>query len=346
MKQANTSVILIIPSASYRTSPFMDAVSKLELKVLVLTDKSQVFSRNYPDKVITMNFENWRVQIENIREWSVKHDLQAVVGVDEESIVLAARLSEILGLKHNSLESVKLTKDKFLMRKALKDAGLKVPWFKRFSVHQAPQEYLKEISFPCILKPTFLSASQGVVRANNPDEFCRGVEMLSKLLAQAEVIKRGGEQANWLLVEEFLPGKEVSLEGIVSKGKLKELAIFDKPETLDGPTFPETILITPTLLDKPLQESLLETAQTTVEALGIIKGPVHLEFRINKKGNFILECAARSIGGLCTKVLEFKGGMSLEELILRSALGRNIEKTNLSGTVKGVMMMPIKNKGI
>lgn len=346
MKQANTSVILIIPSASYRTSPFMDAVSKLELKVLVLTDKSQVFSRNYPDKVITMDFENWRVQIENIREWSVKHDLQAVVGVDEESIVLAARLSEILGLKHNSLESVKLTKDKFLMRKALKDAGLKVPWFKRFSVHQAPQEYLKEISFPCILKPTFLSASQGVVRANNPDEYCRGVEMLSKLLAQAEVIKRGGEQANWLLVEEFLPGKEVSLEGIVSKGKLKELAIFDKPETLDGPTFPETILITPTLLDKPLQESLLETAQTTVEALGIIKGPVHLEFRINKKGNFILECAARSIGGLCTKVLEFKGGMSLEELILRSVLGRNIGKTNLSGTVKGVMMMPIKNKGI
>jgi biotin carboxylase len=324
----------------------MDAVSKLELKVLVLTDKSQVFSRNYPDKVITMNFENWRVQIENIREWSVKHDLQAVVGVDEESIVLAARLSEILGLEHNSLESVKLTKDKFLMRKALKDAGLKVPWFKRFSVHQAPQEYLKEISFPCILKPTFLSASQGVVRANNPDEYCRGVEMLSKLLAQAEVIKRGGEQANWLLVEEFLPGKEVSLEGIVNNGKLKELAIFDKPETLDGPTFPETILITPTLLDKPLQESLLETAQTTVEALGIIKGPVHLEFRINKKGNFILECAARSIGGLCTKVLEFKGGMSLEELILRSVLGRNIGKTNLSGTVKGVMMMPIKNKGI
>ena len=346
MKQANTSVILIIPSASYRTSPFMDAVSKLELKVLVLTDKSQVFSRNYPDKVITMDFENWRVQIENIREWSVKHDLQAVVGVDEESIVLAARLSEILGLEHNSLESVKLTKDKFLMRKALKDAGLKVPWFKRFSVHQAPQEYLKEISFPCILKPTFLSASQGVVRANSPEEFCRGVEMLSKLLAQAEVIKRGGEQANWLLVEEFLPGKEVSLEGIVNNGKLKELAIFDKPETLDGPTFPETILITPTLLDKPLQESLLETAQTTVEALGIIKGPVHLEFRINKKGNFILECAARSIGGLCTKVLEFKGGMSLEELILRSVLGRNIGKTNLSGTVKGVMMMPIKNKGI
>ena len=211
----------------------MDAVSKLELKVLVLTDKSQVFSEDYPDNVITMNFEHWRVHLDNIREWSVKHDLKAVLGVDEESIVLAARLSEVLGLVHNSLESVKLTKDKFLMRNALKDAGLKSPWFKRFSVHQAPQEYLKEISFPCILKPTFLSASQGVVLANSIEEFKRAFEMLSKLLAQAEVIKRGGEQANWLLVEEFLPGKEVSLEGIVSKGKLKELAISDKPETLD-----------------------------------------------------------------------------------------------------------------
>ena len=346
MKQANPSVILIIPSASYRTSPFMDAVSKLELKVLVLTDKSQVFSEDYPDNVIIMNFESWLVHIDNIREWSVKHDLKAVLGVDEESIVLAARLSEVLGLVHNSLESVKLTKDKFLMRNALKDAGLKSPWFKRFSVHQAPQELVNEISFPSILKPTFLSASQGVVLANNIEEFKRAFEMLSKLLARAEVKKRGGEQANWILVEEFLPGKEVSLEGIVSNGKLKELAIFDKPETLDGPTFPETILITPTLLDKNLQVSLFETAQTALEALGIIRGPVHIEFRINENGIFILECAARSIGGLCTKVLEFKGGMSLEELILRSALGRNIAKANFSGTAKGVLMMPINNKGI
>ena len=269
-----------------------------------------------------------------------------MIGVDEESIVLAARLSAILGLTHNSLESVKLTQDKFLMRSAFKDAGLKSPWFKRFSVNQAPQELVNEMSFPSILKPTFLSASQGVVLANNIKEFKKAFEMLSKLLALTEIKKRGGVQANWILVEEYLPGKEVSLEGIVSNGKLKELAIFDKPETLDGPTFPETILITPTLLNKNLQVSLRQTAQSAIEALGIIKGPVHIEFRINKNGIFILECASRSIGGLCAKVLEFKGGMSLEELILRSALGRNIEKINFSGTVKGVMMMPINNKGI
>jgi len=346
MKQANTSLILIIPSASYRTSSFMASVSKLELKVLVLTDKSQVFSEYYPDNVITMNFEDWQSHIENIREWSVKHDLKAVIGVDEESIVLAAKLSELLGLKHNSLESVKLTKDKYLMRKALKDFGLKSQWFKRFSVHQPIEELLTEISFPCILKPTFLSASQGVVRADNNKEFIKGTNMLVELLAQKEIKRQGGDQANWFLVEEFIPGKEVSLEGIVSNGKLKELAIFDKPETLDGPTFPETILITPTLLEEHLQVSLIKTAQTALEALGIINGPVHVEFRINNNGNYILECAARSIGGLCSKVLEFKGGMSLEELILRSSLGKNIEKSNFVGMVKGVMMMPIEKKGI
>lgn len=346
MNNANSSVILIIPSASYRTNPFMDAVSKLELKVLVLTDKSQVFNEYYPENVITMKFEHWREYVENIREWSVKHDLKAVIGVDEESIVLAANLSEFLGIGHNSLESVELTKNKYLMRKALKDSGLKSPWFKRFSIQETPEDIFAEINLPCVLKPTFLSASQGVVRVNSIEEFCRVFEMLSEFLSQAEIKKQGGEQANWILVEEYISGKEVSIEGIVNEGKLKELAIFDKPETLEGPTFPETIFITPTILPEQLQSSLLETAQTALETLGIIKGPVHVELRINVNGNYILECAARSIGGLCSKVLEFKGGMSLEELILRSALGRNIAKTKLIGMAKGVMMMPTEQSGI
>ena len=324
----------------------MDAVTKLDLKVLVITDKSQVFSEYFPEKVITINFEQWQESIENIRAWSVKFDLKAVIGVDEESIILAANLSEFLGIKHNSLESVKLTKDKYLMRKALKDSGLKSPWFKRFSVNETPKDIVTEISFPCVLKPTFLSASQGVIRADNVSEFCISFEILSGLLSQEEMKIQGGDQANWILVEEYISGKEVSIEGIVNEGKLKELAIFDKPEPLEGPIFPETIFITPTILDEHLQFSLLETAQRALQALGISKGPVHIELRINDHGNYILECAARSIGGLCSKVLEFKGGMSLEELILRSALGRNVEKTQLIDKAKGVMMMPTEKRGI
>ena len=324
----------------------MDAATKLDLKVLVITDKSQVFSKNYPDNVITMNFEHWQESIENIREWSERYDLKSVIGVDEESIILAAKLSESLCIEHNSLESVKLTKNKYLMRSELKKSGLKSPWFKRFSVHETPKDIFAELSFPCVLKPTFLSASQGVLRVNSFEEFEKGCEMLSDLLAEDKVKKRGGEQANWILVEEYIPGKEVSIEGIVNDGELKDLAIFDKPEPLEGPIFPETIFITPTSLDEHLQFSLLETAQTALQALGVSKGPVHIELRINDKGNYILECAARSIGGLCSKVLEFKGGMSLEELILCSSLGRNVEKTKLIEKAKGVMMMPIEKRGI
>ena len=324
----------------------MHAAVKIGINILVITNNSQVFSEYYPENVITMNFEHWRESIENIRKWSERYDLKAVIGVDEESIILAAKLSESLCIEHNSLESVKLTKNKYLMRSELKKSGLKSPWFKRFSVHETPKDIFAELSFPCVLKPTFLSASQGVLRVNSFEEFGKGCEMLSDLLAEEKVKKRGGDQANWILVEEYIPGKEVSIEGIVNDGKLKELAIFDKPEPLEGPIFPETIFITPTILDEHLQFSLLETAQTALKALGISKGPVHIELRINDHGNYILECAARSIGGLCSKVLEFKGAMSLEELILRSALGRNIEKTQLIDKVVGVMMMPIEKSGI
>ena len=346
MNHSNSSVILIIPSGSYRTNAFMNAVIKLDLKVLVITDKSQVFSEHYPENVITMNFQLWKDWLDIIREWSERYDLKAVIGVDEESIILAARLSESLCIEHNSLESVKITKDKYLMRRELKKFGLIGPWFKRFSVHKQPQEIFSEISLPCVIKPTFLSASQGVFRVNSLEEFMGGFEMLIDLLSQDEMKMLGGDKANWILVEEFIPGKEVSIEGIVNNGILKDLAIFDKPEPLDGPTFPETIFVTPTILDEHVQLSILETAQTALKALNIVKGPVHVELRINNNGNYILECAARSIGGLCSKILEFKGGMSLEELILCSSLGRNVEKTKLIERAKGVMMMPIEKRGI
>jgi len=324
----------------------MHAAVKIGINILVITNNSQVFSEYYPEKVITMNFEHWRESIENIRKWSERYDLKAVIGVDEESIILAAKLSESLCIEHNSLESVKLTKNKYLMRRELKKSGLKSPWFKRFSIDEKPKDIFTELRFPCVLKPTFLSASQGVLRVNSFKDFVKGFELLSDLLTEMKVKKRGGDQVKWILVEEYIPGKEVSIEGIVNEGKLKDLAIFDKPEPLEGPIFQETILITPSILDEHLQFSLLETAQTALKALGIRKGPVHIELRINDKGNYILECAARSIGGLCSKVLEFKGAMSLEELILRSALGRNIEKTQLIDKVVGVMMMPIEKSGI
>ena len=345
MDKTSIAVILIIPSASYRSNAFMNAADKLDLKILVVTDNSQVFSDQFPDNIITMNFDHWTEKLDEISEWSDRFNLMAVIGVDEESILLAAIFSQYLGIEHNSIESVMRTKNKLLMRFELKKARMNCPWFRSFSIEKLPDDIIEEINFPCVIKPTFLSASQGVLRVNNEQEFKEGFQILTDLLSQKKIKKRGGEEANYIMAEEYIPGNEVSIEGIVSQGKLKILAIFDKPEPLEGPTFEETIFVTPTTLSGSMQSSLYETAQQAMETLGIVKGPVHIEVRINSNGNYILECASRSIGGMCSKILEFQGGMSLEELILRSSLGRNIEKSNLSDTAKGVMMMPINNSG-
>ena len=293
-----------------------------------------------------MNFHHWKDRLDEISEWSERNGLKAVIGVDEESIVLAANLSKYLKVEHNPVESVLLTKDKYLMRIELKKAGVNSPWFKRFSIHDSPNKIINEISFPCVIKPTFLSASRGVIRVNTIKELANGIKTINELLSLKEIRERGGEKSDWILVEEYIPGKEVAIEGIVSEGKLKVLAVFDKPEPLEGPTFEETIIVTPSTLSEKNQFSLFETAQNAVKALGIVKGPVHVEVRINSSGNYILECASRSIGGLCSKVLEFQGGMSLEELILRSYLGRNVEKSKLTGPARGVMMMPTEKMGI
>ena len=342
----NSAVILIIPSASYRTGPFMNAIKKLDLKVLVISDKSQVFSGKYPDNLIIINFNHWKDKSVEISKWAKNNGLKAVIGVDEESIVLAANLSNFLNVDHNSIESVLLTKNKYLMRTELKKTGLCSPWFKIFSIYESSNKIINEISFPCVIKPTFLSGSRGVMRVNTKKELSEGIKTLNELLSLDELRKRAGKQSDYIMIEEYIPGKEVAIEGIVSEGKLTMLAIFDKPELLEGPTFEETIIVTPSVLTKKIQYSLLETLQIVVKALGIVKGPVHAEARINRNGNYILECASRSIGGLCSKVLEFQGGISLEELILRSYLGRNIEKSKLIGNARGVMMMPTEKKGI
>ena len=173
----DSAVILIIPSASYRTSAFINAIEKLDLKVLVISDKSQVFSGKYPDNLIIMNFNNWKDRLNEISEWSERNGLKAVIGVDEESIVLAANLSNYLKVEHNQVESVLLTKDKYLMRFELKKAGVNSPWFKRFSIHNFPNKNIDEISFPCVIKPTFLSASQGVIRVNTKKELANGIKL-------------------------------------------------------------------------------------------------------------------------------------------------------------------------
>jgi biotin carboxylase len=230
------------------------------------------------------------------------------------------------------------------MRELLSGQGIPVPRHKVFSFDGDPREFANQIDYPCVVKPLILSASCGVIRANDEEEFRGAFRRVGTLLNNLGLVAQD-EQARWILVEDFVPGIEVALEGLLTKGALQPLAMFDKPDPLNGPFFEETIYVTPSRLSSDLQQKVVACAARTAEALGLREGPVHGEFRMNEKGVWVIEMAARSIGGRCSRTLDFASGMSLEELILRHALRMPLPPLTRQKQPAGVMMLPIPYGG-
>ncbi len=197
-----------------------------------------------------------------------------------------------------------------------------------------------------MLKPLGFSASRGVIRADGPEEFAAAFSRIRAMLETRDVRRLKQDQNRWIQVEGFIEGREFALEGILAGGSLQALALFDKPDPLNGPFFEETIYVTPSRESAGVQRQLLETAGQAVRALGLERGPVHIELRFNGEGAWILEVAARPIGGLCSRALRFEGGMTLEELILRHALGEDVSAARLADAASGVMMIPVPREGI
>jgi biotin carboxylase len=185
-----------------------------------------------------------------------------------------------------------------------------------------------------VLKPLGLSGSRGVIRANDEAEFRAAFGRIAKI----------GERH--LQVECYIPGREFAVEGLVTAGRFQMLAIFDKPDPLEGPFFEESIYVTPSRETPHVQRDLAETAARAARALGLRHGPVHAELRHNAEGAWMLEMHARPIGGLCARTLRFEGGMSLEELILRHAVGEDVSGARPLSGASGVMMIPIAKGGI
>ena len=339
------AVLLLIPASSYRTRDFLEAAHALDLEVQVGTDQSQVLAEVVPDRTLVLDFFEAEIALAAIAELHSRHPLSVVLGVDDESVELAAQANQRLRIPHNSPTSVSLTRDKFGMRQCLAKAGLASPGFQRFSVASDPETLRDSIRYPCVLKPTFLAASQGVIRADAPGEFNTAFRSLQELLADPELQKRGGERAKWVLVEDYLPGLEVSLEGVLTDGCLQTLALFDKPDPLTGPTFAETLYVAPSRLPETVQQCVRKAVEQTAQALGLTTGPVHAEARVHQGKVWMLECAARTIGGLCSRMLAFSGGMSLEALILRHALGRDIQTAQTISNACGVLMLPVPKDG-
>ncbi|HEY2796348.1 MAG TPA: ATP-grasp domain-containing protein [Thermoanaerobaculia bacterium] len=339
-------VLLLLPTTTYRTPDFLEAAARLGVEVTVASEEPSTLERLNPDGLLTLNLRDPDAAARRALAFAASHPIDAVVGVDEDATVAAAAIAASLGLRHNPVEAVRAARNKAVMRRRLEEAGVPAPRHRLHSLDEDPTDAARAASYPCVLKPTFLAASRGVIRANDEAEFLGAWRRIAAILADPDVARRGGEAAREILVEEFLPGDEVAVEGLLEAGRLLVLALFDKPDPLNGPYFEETIYVTPSRLAQRTQSRIASVASAAATALGLVDGPIHAELRVRGEEAWILEIAARSIGGLCSRTLRFGTGLSLEELILRHALGRTVDGLARESRAAGVMMIPIPHAGV
>lgn len=339
-------LLILLPNTTYRTADFLAAAAKLGAGVTVATDEPSAVEALNPDGLVSLDFRDPDAASRKAREIAMARPFDAVVGVDDDTSLAAAAIARALGLRQNSLAASAAARNKGESRARLAAAGVPVPPFRLYRRAAVdPRAAAAESSYPCVLKPTFLAASRGVIRADGPASFVEAWERIARILDLPDVAARGGEAAGEILVEGFVPGREVALEGMLDAGRLTVLALFDKPDPLDGPFFEETIYVTPSRLPEPVQADIAAVSSRAAAALGLTEGPVHAELRVNDSGAVVIELAARSIGGLCSRTLRFGTGMSLEEVILRHALGMPADAPR-EAAAAGVMMLPIPRGGV
>jgi biotin carboxylase len=338
-------LLLLVPTTTYRTADFLAAAQKLDVEMIVASDRPSVLEAERPDNLLTLDFANPEKSAETVARFARRHPLHAVVPVDDLTTVVGAAIAEALGLRANPVGAVATTRNKHAMREALRRARVASPPYWLFTLADEPAAAAREVTYPCVLKPTILAASRGVIRADDEAGFVVAFRRIAAILRTPEVAAHG-EAAEQILVEGFIPGREVALEGLLVDGELTVLALFDKPDPLDGPFFEETLYVTPSRLPAAEQEAIRHVTGWAALALGLREGPVHAELRVNAAGPWVIELAARSIGGLCSRTLRFGTGMSLEEVILRHALGIELDSLERERQPAGVMMLPIPRAGV
>ena len=344
-------LLLFTTKLGYQTRSFEEAALKLGIQLVYVTDRCHQLEDPWGDRAIAVHFENAEVAAYTVMEAMRGQTVDGVLALGDRPAAAAAYAARGLGLRYNHPAAVEACRSKLRMREVFRDAGLRVPWFRDFPISPAPEPALLAIQFPCVLKPLSLSASQGVVRANNREEFLAAAARIRRLLESPEIRSTRGPHLDRMLVEGYIPGREVAVEGLLTDGKLRLLAIFDKPDPLEGPYFEETIYITPSRLSQAEQRAVERCARDAARALGLSHGPVHAEFRINDDGVWPLEVAPRPIGGLCARALRFvseteQKTIDLEELLLRHALelpGTDAPRESLAS---GVLMIPVPKSGI
>ncbi|HVH67312.1 MAG TPA: ATP-grasp domain-containing protein [Gemmatimonadales bacterium] len=340
---------MLLPTATYRAAAFVEAARRLGVELTVASERPSTFQEANPAGLLTLDLAGLEKAAGQARAFAREHPLRGVVGVDDDTAVVAAAIASELGLRGNTVAAAGAARDKYEQRTLLAAAGVPVPRFARHRLDDDPADLAKRASFPCVLKPLRLAASRGVIRADTPEQFVTAFGRVKRILEDAGCEMR---DARSMLVEDFVPGSEYALEGLLTGGQLRVLALFDKPDPLDGPYFEETIYVTPSRLSHDAQRAIAACAQGAVAALGLREGPVHAELRYNERGPWLIELAARPIGGRCSGALRFGtgdpgsgAGASLEEIVIRHALGMPIASLERERCASGVMMIPVPRGG-
>lgn len=328
-------LLLFAATTGYQIRVFEEAAHRLGVHCTLATDRCHVMDDPWGDGAVAVKFDRPAESLDALRGMQV----DGIVAVGDAPAVLAAETAALLGVPFHPPAAARACHDKYLARQLYQAAGMRVPSFFRAARDSDPDLLGRRAQYPCVLKPLGLSASRGVIRADNQAEFTAAFRRIARI----------GERQ--IQVEGYIEGREFAIEGLVTAGQFHPLAIFDKPDPLTGPFFEETIYDTPSREPASVQSSLLEEAARAVRALGLYHGPVHIELRYGDEGAWVLEAAARPIGGLCAKALRFttagtNDGVSLEELILRHALGEDLTRYRREDPASGVMMIPIPRGGI
>ena len=361
-------VLILATTTGYQTRSFGEAAERLGVELVFATDRCHVIDDPWQDGAIPIRFYDEDHSVRTLVDSLRFRPIDGILAVGDRPTVIAARVAEGLGLPGHPPSAAEAARDKERSRGRLRDAGLPVPWFVPSPLYADPGALVTRVAFPCVIKPVALSGSRGVMRADNVEQFFAAYARLQTLMRQPEIRAEQDEAHERLLIEGFIAGRECALEGVLHHCGLTVLALFDKPDPLDGPFFEETIYVTPSSLDVGTQARVTETVARAAAAIGLTHGPIHAECRVNDQGVFVLEVAARPIGGLCARALRFeKRGrtpfsegsekgvrplfsgdppISLEELLLRHSLGESPEKWGRESLSSGVMMIPIPRRGV
>jgi biotin carboxylase len=336
-------LLLLLPDGSYRNDDFLDAAKRLNLDVIQAQNHCGPLSRHWGrDELVALDFSDPAAAAETVREALAGSPPDAVIGVDDAGVEAAAAIASALGLRANSPAAVSRLRNKAMFRRLQAESGLPHPGFRLLEPDDDSSAAAPVLNFPLVVKPLRLSGSRGVMRVDSAAQLAQAVERAREILRRANTRLRERQ----LLLEDFLPGREVALEGLLHEGRLRVLAVFDKPDPLDGPCFAETIYVTPSSLPGTLQEELQIQVEKACAAAGLHRGPVHAEARIHNDSVTLLEVAPRTIGGLCARTLRHRIGMSLEELVIRDAMGLVATGGPVDPRPSGVMMIPVPRSGV